>query len=316
MPRTPVPWQSQHNTSPESQIIVPKRYRDMFPSEPLLRNAHQGRPSAAALMTLNYFRIAPAEMPVETYAEHHVLMNLNETPQRVLNWRDGIEFDYQFKKDDVVLTPAGIKSGWRWFDEAHTIVATLDPEQVKWFAETELSMILSQQQLADNQLRSDPEICAAARMILDAMGSSDKASAIMFESLARVFLVKLLQTYGDTEPEIKALSSKFTADHYRAVLNYIESNLSEPILLEDLAAQTAMSTSHFSRVFRQTIGSSPGQYVINYRAEQAAKMLGDPTLPISEVAIRCGFSDQPHLTRVFKKSFGITPRSYRARNAS
>ena len=174
----------------------------------------------------------------------------------------------------------------------------------------------SQQQLADNQLRSDPEICAAARMILDAMGSSDKASAIMFESLARVFLVKLLQSYGDTEPEIKALSSKFTADHYRAVLNYIESNLSEPILLEDLAAQTAMSTSHFSRVFRQTIGSSPGQYVINYRAEQAAKMLGDPTLPISEVAIRCGFSDQPHLTRVFKKSFGITPRSYRARNAS
>ncbi|UWR21750.1 AraC family transcriptional regulator [Sulfitobacter sp. S190] len=290
---------------------MPRRYAEIYPSSPLLNSDAMEHISAAALMSVRYFQAEPDIMPEEVFGEHHVLLNLCDTPHRVQNRRDGQLRDFTFHKNEIVVTPAGMKSGWRWFAKSDVIVVTLDPERVKKFAQTELGLILDAQQFADLPQFSDADLCAAGVMLRDALENDDLTSGVMFEAMSRVLLVKLLQRYGQRRPEDLALSARFTSDHYGRVLAYIRANLDRTITVDDLATQAGMSPSHFGRVFKETLGETPMQYVLAYRIEQAIEMMKDPARALGGIALDCGFADQAHFSRSFKQVTGQTPRQHR-----
>lgn len=288
-----------------------KTYQDIYPSEPLLNSATAARASAADLLTLEYFEAEPATMPIEVFDQHHILVNLNERSHRVENWRDGEHHDFVFEKDEIVVTPAGVESGWRWHATSRCIVITLEPDKFQRFAEREVGVLLAAEQLKDQPQFSDPDICQAASMLKEALTSELPGSAVMYESLARVFLVKLIHKYGVERDEEILFSRRFTAQHYRRVLDFIAECFAQVITVEDLAKEASLSPSHFAHVFKATIGVSPMQFVTSYRLEQARKRLADPELPIIDVALSCGFGDHAHFSRVFKQSEGLTPSQFR-----
>ena len=144
--------------------------------------------------------------------------------------------------------------------------------------------------------------------------NSNIGSDVMFESLARVFLVKLIGKYGLEIEEDKEFSGSFTSRHYKRVLDYVAGHFARKITLEDLAAEAGLSPYHFSRLFKVTIGQSPHQIVMAYRVDQAKKMLEDKSRPMIDIALSCGFSDQAHFSRVFKSLAGCSPRSWRERH--
>ncbi|MEM7168629.1 MAG: AraC family transcriptional regulator [Pseudomonadota bacterium] len=291
---------------------MPVKYVDVYPSEPLLNSDAMMRPSAAGLMSVRYFQAEPDCMPEEVFEEHHVLLNLQTKPHRVQNWRDRVLRDFTFHKDEIVVTPAGMRSGWRWFGRSDVIVITLDPAKVEHFAQSELGMLLETQQLRSMPQFADPDLCAAGVILRDALEADDMSSAVMFEAMSRVFLVKLLQNYGTRRADEIELHARFTSQHYRRVLAYVQNRLEHTITVDQLAAEAGMSPSHFSRAFKETLGSTPMQYVMAYRIEQATKMMDDKRRPLGDIALTCGFSDQAHFTRSFKQIVGQTPRAFRA----
>ena len=293
---------------------MPRRYQDIFPSPPLLDSAETLRPSAAALMSLRYFRAEPDTMPEEVFDEHHVLLNLRTAPTRVQNRRDGVLRDFTLSPNDIIVTPAGVRSGWRWFETSDVIIITMEPEPVRRFAETELHILLTDRQLADLPQFQDAEICAAGVLLRDTIEDDSVTSAVMFESLARVFLVKLLQKYGDRRDGLDPDAS-LTAERYARVMDYVAGRFSGTIQVEDLAGAAAMSPSHFARAFRDTVGQTPMQYVMAYRIEQAIRAMADPARGLGQIALECGFADQAHFSRSFKAATGATPRQYRAQLA-
>ena len=288
-----------------------RTYQDIYPSEPLLRSGDVVRPKAAGLLSLEFFEAEPATMPTETFDQHHVLVNLKETPHRVENWRDGIHRDFIYYPNEIVVTPAGVKSGWRWHARSKVIVITLDPKRLEAFAHSEVGVLLTDRQLRDLPQFEDAEICAAAVMLMDALEAGGAGSDIMFESLARVFLVKLIQKYGEERSGDAVFSKSYTAAHHRRVLDLLEARFGAPIGVEEMAVEAGLSPSHFSRVFKTVIGETPYQFLMRYRVERAAEMLADPARPLIDVALACGFSDQPHLTRLFKQAYGQTPKRWR-----
>lgn len=288
-------------------------YQDVYPSAALLRSFDVVRPRAADLLNLEYFEAEPARMPHEVFAQHHLLLNQRATPMRVENWRDILHRDFIYLPDEIVLTPAGIRSGWHWHETSRVIVITLDPAKLRRFATSELGLILSDRQLRDTPQAADADLCQSGAMLLQALRDRSTGSEVMYESLARIFLVKLLQRYGETRGEALAFSRGFTASHYKRVLDFVADHFAEPIAIEDLARVAGLSAAHFARLFKEVLGDSPYQFVMDYRVEQAKRMLHDPARPMADVALACGFADQPHFSRVFKQLTGMTPKAFRAR---
>ena len=294
---------------------MPNRYQNVYPEQPLLDSSDMARPQAADLLTLEFFEAEPGEMPHEVFSQHHILLNLRAEAHRVENWRDQEYRDFIFQQNEIIVTPAGIKSGWKWHAKSKVIVITLEPSKLEKFAQSELGILLTDEQLKDVPQFIDEDIVQAATMLRDAL-NSNIGSAVMFESLARVFLTKLIQKYGIERDDQLEFSKSFTSRHYKRVLDYIAKNYSKNIVLENLAGEAGISPYHFSRLFKQTIGQSPHQFVMAYRVEQAKTMLLDQTRPMIDIAHVCGFSDQAHFSRVFKQFQGSTPKQWRQTSAS
>jgi AraC family transcriptional regulator len=92
---------------------------------------------------------------------------------------------------------------------------------------------------------------------------------------------------------------------------FIDQNLSENITLEDLAGLAGLSSYHFSRKFKADLGIAPHAYVLSRRIDRAKSLLNGSRLPLKLVAAECGFTDQSHLSRVFRKFLGVTPNNFR-----
>jgi AraC family transcriptional regulator len=84
------------------------------------------------------------------------------------------------------------------------------------------------------------------------------------------------------------------------------------IKLSDLAALLDMSQFHFSHMFKQSIGTSPYQYLIQQRIERAKQLLKQTNRSIMDIALECGFNSHSHLGQQFRQLTGITPKSYRS----
>ncbi|MEM9739065.1 MAG: AraC family transcriptional regulator [Pseudomonadota bacterium] len=291
-----------------------RTYQEIYPSEPLVRSGDLVRPRAAGLLSLEYFEADPNTMPTQAFDQHHILINLKDEPHRVENWRGGVHRVFTFHRNEIVVTPAGLESGWRWHERSKCIVITLDPAKLEAFTQSELGILLTDRQLRDLSLFENADITNAAAMLLDALRLGGAGSEVMFESLARVFLVKLVQKYGEERSGEIAFSKAFTAAHYRRVLDFVADNFGRPIQIEQIASEAGLSAAHFSRLFKATIGDTPHQFLMRYRVEQAGEMLKDPARPVIDIALACGFADQPHLTRVFKQFMGETPRRWRQLN--
>ena len=97
----------------------------------------------------------------------------------------------------------------------------------------------------------------------------------------------------------------------RRVREYVETHLSESIDLAALAAIAGLSVYHFARAFKQSAGVTPHYYLVKRRIERAQEMLARTELPLPEIALATGFSDQSHLARHFRQMLGVTPGQFR-----
>jgi transcriptional regulator GlxA family with amidase domain len=97
----------------------------------------------------------------------------------------------------------------------------------------------------------------------------------------------------------------------KRVSTYIEANLGSRIRAADLAEIAQRSTSHFSRAFRESFGTTPLAYVAKERIQRAQAIMLTSREPLSEIALACGLCDQPHFTRVFRRVVGLSPGAWR-----
>ncbi len=92
---------------------------------------------------------------------------------------------------------------------------------------------------------------------------------------------------------------------------FIDSNLHRSIHIRDLCAVVRRSPAYFCRKFKLAVGEPPHAYVMRRRLERACHLMVTSALPLCEIALSVGFSDQAHLCRLFRAAFGQSPASWR-----
>jgi AraC family transcriptional regulator len=106
-------------------------------------------------------------------------------------------------------------------------------------------------------------------------------------------------------------SGRLLAWQARKVRDYIDSHIMGPVLVADLCALVQRSEAHFSRSFKRTFGESPHVFLVRRRVELAAQYMLTTDAPLSDIALRCGFTDQAHLCKQFRQAAGQTPAAWR-----
>ena len=94
---------------------------------------------------------------------------------------------------------------------------------------------------------------------------------------------------------------------------YVDSHLGETIHVTDLSGIARRSTAHFCRAFKRTFGQTPHTYVIAQRLERAKTLMLKSGEQLSVIAVLCGFTDQAHLSKLFRRHMGETPGAWRRR---
>ncbi|RQR22050.1 AraC family transcriptional regulator [Burkholderia sp. Bp9143] len=128
------------------------------------------------------------------------------------------------------------------------------------------------------------------------------------ESIVRAFVLALGRRHGRKAPEL-SFRSGLNPSQISKIMSWVEQRLDTRISIADLAAVVGLSTAHFSREFKRATNYSPGDYLMEARLDRACKILARGE-SVCDTAIQCGFFDQAHLARMFKRRYGLSPSIY------
>lgn len=151
----------------------------------------------------------------------------------------------------------------------------------------------------------DPELAQQLRLVFNTLAQSD--NRLLRETLVYGTLVKLASKHSKTraswEPKTKSQKQLLL------VKEFLDDFPQADVSLEDLSKLAALSPYYLARSFQQEFGLPPHAYQIQARL-RVAKQLLRKGVRISEVAQECGFHDQSHLHRHFKRALGVTPKQF------
>lgn len=206
-------------------------------------------------------------------------------------------------------------------------VVIITPDVVHWAASTQesefIALSLRPQFICDSareyvepdsvELLShfsqpDPLIYHIGLSLKEALQSSPMCSKFYAESMATTLSAHVLQNYCTKRHVFKEYTGGLPTKKLQQITDYIMEHLGDSLLLGAIAKEAGMSKYHFSRLFKQSTGLSPYQYVIQCRINYAKILLSQGQLKISEVAELVGFTDQSQFTRHFKRLVGVTPK--------
>jgi AraC family transcriptional regulator len=135
---------------------------------------------------------------------------------------------------------------------------------------------------------------------------------ILVDSLNTALAVRIVRQFVDPSKITLAPSNGLSRERLQRVCDYIEAHLDDPLTLADLAGVACLSPYHFSRSFKQAVGVGTQRYVMQRRIERAKTLMRQTNQPLALIAQEAGFTDQSHLTSLFRRETGITPGRYRA----
>lgn len=248
------------------------------------------------------------DIPEHTTQQHAFLIihKFDNQSQRRLGGQIRDEF---VKSGDVIFCPAGVPHAIAWDGEAHyslifiepqcfdnSIFQTVDPDKVE---------------MVYHFAQSDPIVYVIGQTLKSQSECEESASQLYLDSVSIFLSSHILQNKCSRNFHLMEKDEAFSYKNLQKVINYIDLRLGEKLCIEDLSKLMGMSLSHFHRLFTNSVGVSPYQYVMSQRLTKAKKLLKRTKLEVAEIAELTGFNSSSHFISTFQKHLSVTPKQFR-----
>ncbi|SDG57311.1 AraC family transcriptional regulator [Psychroflexus sediminis] len=164
--------------------------------------------------------------------------------------------------------------------------------------------------LSPLHLNNNMQVQQLIDRLLQTFTSGHKSKDALLDLMIKELILRLLQTNARAAL-LDETSCLFDNNRMAFVLKYIRENYREDISVENLADKACMSSSHFYKTFKNTLGETPIEYLNRERLKQAKKLIRTSSSKLSEIAFSCGFNSSSYFNTQFKKQEGMTPSQFR-----
>ena len=257
---------------------------------------------------------------LEAWEGHSIALCLAPRPHRIHQVVGDLRYTGLYTKGDISITPANIPASYWTEGDDHYFHVQIPTQFLRAIAQSAAALDPDRIELTNEFRVRDPQLEQTLMLLRSELHKGDGwVGQLYVESLANVLAINLLRDYSSTKPRLTldegglgdSVSQTLRERRILQISEYIHEHLDQSIKLADLADVVGISQFHFSRLFKQSMGITAHQYLLQQRIEQAKQLLKGTKLAIAEIALQCGFNSQSHLSKHFRAATGTTPSNYR-----
>jgi AraC family transcriptional regulator len=250
------------------------------------------------------------ETPEYAHTKHMLLVHGVERSVRAERSFDGHRRQESLARgSNIAIVPAWIQHQVSWSQESDFTLLFLDPNFLIQVAYESVSG--DRIELIPQFAMFDPFIDRVGKSLSAELESNGFGSRLFADSLTTALSVHLLRNYSNWQKALTKGAGGLPQRKLRQAIAYMHDHLSENLSLAAISGELDMSQYYFSRLFKQSMGVSPYQYVMRMRIEHAEYLLRATSLTVAAIAQQVGFANQNQLTIQFRKFTGTTPSNYR-----
>ena len=259
-------------------------------------------------MYLEYHDFTSHETPEHYPTQHVIAIQTKGTVEAERKLGDRFKQE-EIHVGDVCLVPAYTRHRINSKNEQGLIMLSIEPSFIKRNIPEYINS--DNLEFIPHFAQSDPLIYQIGLSLKAALQNDLADSCFYAESLGIALVAHLIQFYtSQTNPtsndDIQTENAKI-----KQAKDYIHAHLNQKLSLKTIATTIGMSQYHFCRVFKETMGLTPWQYVIKKRIELAKQLLKMPQLSILEISNQMGYATSAQFSNFFRKHMGISPSTYR-----
>ena len=157
----------------------------------------------------------------------------------------------------------------------------------------------------------DPFVAQLTKLVLPMLEGGSTLSSVLLDHLSVLLGAYVLQRYGGIPRPPEIARGGLSPRQKRRATEFLNENLTRNVRLRQIADECELSVSHFARSFKETFGVSAHRWLIQKRLSHAQELLQHTSIPLIDIALQSGFSDQASFTRTFTQQFGLSPGRWR-----
>ncbi|MEM6399096.1 MAG: AraC family transcriptional regulator [Cyanobacteria bacterium P01_D01_bin.116] len=276
-----------------------------IPLSPIISSAGKGWDN----ISVGYYSLPANETPEISFLQHVIAVHVDKYPVQGERLLEGRVVKKTYTSGKIAIYPANVIQTMNWDNTIEFINLSLEPKFLENCADE--SNYSNNIEILPQFAIEDPVIYSLGLALKTEINSDNDGSLVYAESAATMLAAHILRHYAVQKPVVKSFVGGISRSKLELVINYINDNLDRDLSLIQLADLVQISPNHFIRLFKQSIGVTPYQYILNCRIKKAKQLLKNQKLTITEISHQLGFYDQSRFTNTFRKRMGITPKKYR-----